>query len=222
MVSISSLTADKPKSVKRKRRTGRSTRQEWIDAALELLVSAGEESVKVLNLATKMKTGRSGFYWFFKNREELLDCLLDYWQKTNTRAVVQGAATPAGSINMAIVNINKIWVGEEGFDAKLDFAIRDWARRSLVVAKAVEISDAARIDALDSMFQIHGYNPEEAEVRARVFYYTQIGYESMQVLETLEERFGRAYNYILCLSGKAPSDEEMLAINAIREKMERR
>ncbi|WP_299850999.1 TetR/AcrR family transcriptional regulator [uncultured Roseovarius sp.] len=209
------------KSEKRGRGQGRTTRQDWIDTALQILVAKGEESVKVLNLAEALGTTRSSFYWFFKNRRELLDCLLDYWQKTNTRAVVQGAAVEAGSINLAIVNINRIWLAEEGFDTALDFAVRDWARRSELVRKAVEITDSARLDALSAMFQRHDYSPDESEVRARIFYYTQIGYETTMARETLEERFSRAKNYMFCLSGQVPTDDEMQAIMSVRSRIEK-
>ena len=205
---------------KRGRGPGRTTREDWVEAAFETLVSKGEESVKILNLADNLGTTRSSFYWFFKNRNELLESLLDRWQETNTNAIIQTAAAPAESINLAIVNISRMWIAEQGFDTRLDFAIRDWARRSTAVNRAVEISDAARIAAIDGMFQRHGYASDEAEVRARVFYYTQVGYEAMGIKESLDDRFSRAANYMFCLSGQVPSEQEIQAILDVRKQLE--
>lgn len=202
---------------KRGRGPGRTTREDWITAALSLLISKGEESVKVLGLAEMLGTTRSSFYWFFKNRDALLSCLLDRWQDTNTRVLLQAAQEPAASINFAIVNINRIWVAGMGFDTQLDFAVRDWAKRSQMVERAVKKSDIARIDALNEMYQRHDFAPDEAEVRARVLYYTQVGYETMRVRESLDERFGRARNYMLCLSGQVPNEDEIAAMMQLRE-----
>ena len=75
----------------RGRGPGRTTREDWIQIALDTLISEGVDSVKVLVLAQKLDCARSSFYWYFKNRTDLLDSLLDYWQITNTRALVTSA-----------------------------------------------------------------------------------------------------------------------------------
>lgn len=197
----------------RGRGPGRTTRDDWIRIALDTLVSEGVENIKVLVLANKLDCARSSFYWFFKNRADLLNTLLDYWESTNTQALVAAASLPAGSINFALGNLYASWVGPGKFDTQLDFAIRDWARRSGTVRRALDISDAARIRAIAGMFERFGYAEKEADVRARVVYFTQIGYDALDQRESWEERSARGPDYLYCMTGCRPTQAEIDALN---------
>ncbi len=208
------MSSDHPEFEKtRGRGPGRTTRADWIQIALDTLISEGVDSVKVLILAEKLDCARSSFYWYFKNRSDLLDSLLDHWQHTNTEALVSSANTPAKTINFALSNVFASWVGAKEFDTQLDFAIRDWARRSGSVRRALDISDAARIGALAGMFGRYGYPKPEAEVRARIVYFTQIGYDALDQQESWETRVERGREYLFCMTGKRPTDAEIDALN---------
>ena len=67
------------------------TREDWMNLALETLISEGVEAVRVLALGQKLNVSRSSFYWYFKSRQDLLDQLLDYWRNNNTRFIVEQA-----------------------------------------------------------------------------------------------------------------------------------
>ena len=187
----------------------RTSRNAWLQAAMDILITEGVDQVKVLNLAEKMKCARSSFYWYFKNRSELLDALLDYWAETNTRAIVSAAGQSADTINFALAKLFVGWIGGDAFDNSLDFAIRDWARRSENVRHALEVSDRARIDAITAMFVRHGYDAGEADVRARIVYFTQIGYEILEQKEDWEVRAAKSRNYLFCLTGVEPTEDEI-------------
>ena len=191
---------------------GRTTREDWIRVALDTLISDGVDSVKVLTLADSLGCARSSFYWYFKNRADLLDSLLDRWQSTNTRALVSSSCKPADTVHFALVNVFNSWVGDGEFDTQLDFAIRDWARRSGSVRRALDISDATRIDALTGMFERYDYPKSEAEVRARILYFTQIGYDALDQQESWETRVKRGREYLFCLTGRPPKDVELTAL----------
>jgi len=196
------------RSEKRKRGPQRTTREDWINVALSTLISEGVEAIKVLVLAEKLNCARSSFYWYFKNRDDLLEHLLDHWQGTNTKVIVQKSALPADSINFALAHVFACWVDPDLFDSRLDFAIRDWARRSETVRRALDISDAARLDAIAGMFVRHGYKPAESAVRARIVYFTQIGYHALDIHETMQQRIEQGDDYLFCMTGQRPSDAE--------------
>jgi len=207
------MSNDEPDIEKaRGRGPGRTKREDWIQIALDTLISEGVDRVKVLILAEKLECARSSFYWYFKNRSDLLDSLLDHWQHTNTEALVSSANQPADTINYALSNVYASWVGEKEFDTQLDFAIRDWARRSGTVRRALDISDAARTGALVGMFARYGYPKAEAEVRARIVYYTQIGYDALDQRESWETRIERAHEYLFCMTGQRPTDAEVASL----------
>jgi len=192
----------------RTRGPGRTTREDWLRSALDVLISDGVDSVKVLTLAERLDCARSSFYWYFKNRSDLLDALLDHWQATNTRALIEAANRPAETINRALGNLYSSWTAEGAFDTQLDFAIRDWARRSGTVRRALDISDAARIDAIAGMFARYGYPPNEADVRGRIVYFTQIGYATLDQRESWETRISRSRDYLYCMTGVRPTEAE--------------
>ncbi len=208
---------DKPDDPKpRSRGPSRTSREDWIQIALDTLISDGVDSVKVLTLAEKLECARSSFYWFFKNRTDLLNALLDHWQSTNTKALVESTKRPAPTINHALVQVYRIWVADGTFDTQLDFAIRDWARRSGSVRRALDLSDTARVDALTDMFERFAYPRSEAETRARITYFTQIGYDALDQRETMETRAARGRDYLYCITGVVPTDDELAALrNAV-------
>lgn len=178
------------------------TRQDWLDAAKTLLISEGIESVKILTLAGRMEVSRSSFYWYFKDREELLQALLDDWLSTNTRAIVLAANSPAETITGGVCNVFKSFIDPRRFDVRLDFAIRDWARRAPEVRRVLDASDSQRIAALSAMFARFGYGDEESLIRARVLYYMQIGYNDADLQETMAERARLIPYYLVTFTGQ--------------------
>ena len=190
------------------------TRQDWMNAALAVLKSGGVEAVKVADLAAQLQVSRSSFYWYFKNRTDLLDALLAHWEATNTAALVAQAHAPAQTITEACCNIFRCNIDTRLFDPQLDFAIRDWARRSAKVRAVLESGDAARVAALTQMFVRHGYPDQNAKARARVLYYMQLGYEDARLGETLEERLQLVPDYLLSFTGRVASPDEIAAFNA--------
>ena len=187
----------------------RVTRQDWLNTALDTLISDGIEQVKVLTLAEQMKVSRSSFYWYFKSRQDLLDALLAHWLETNTKAIVDAAALPAQSVTEAVCNIFIGFVDPDKFSTTLDFAIRDWARRSGKVRGVLDASDRQRIEAIADVFARFDYPTAEALTRARVLYYMQIGYNDADLQEPMEARQAQVAQYIHVFTGHYPTEAEL-------------
>ena len=190
------------------------TREDWINLAMDVLISDGVDRVKVLTLAERMGVSRSSFYWYFKSRQHLLDALLERWQSTNTAGMVGQARLPAKTITQAVCNVQKCVVNPAMFDTALDFAVRDWARRSGKVRRLLDRSDGERLQALTQMFARHGYAGPEAQTRARVLYYMQLGYDFAQLAEPPEQRLAMVPHYLLVFTGQVPRPEEIEDFNA--------
>ncbi|UWR02289.1 TetR/AcrR family transcriptional regulator [Ruegeria conchae] len=185
------------------------TRDDWLNVAMDVLISDGVEQVKVMNLAERMAVSRSSFYWYFKSRQELLDALLARWQATNTAALIAQSELPAETITAAVCNVQRCVVNSELFDTALDFAVRDWARRSGKVRRMLDQSDARRLAALCTMFIRFNYDETEAETRARVLYYMQIGYDLAQLNEPMATRLSMVPHYLYVFTGVEPRPEEV-------------
>lgn len=183
------------------------TREDWLRVAMDLLISDGVSEVKVLTIGERLGVSRSSFYWYFKSRKDLLGQLLAEWERTNTGILIDHTKLPAADIVAAVNNFFLCVVDPDGFNHQLDFAVREWARRDGAVRRVIDRSDTARTDALAAMFARHGYPPEEADIRARVLYYQQIGYYALELNETLEERLARVPGYLHAFTGVRPSPE---------------
>lgn len=198
---------------------GRSTREDWLKLALETLIRDGIDRVKIQIMAKQLNVSRSSFYWFFKSPQDLNDQMLDYWLAKNTGPIIQRALRPAQTITEAILNVFECWANEDLFDPRLDIAVRLWARRAPEVLAVVTSADQQRLDALTGMFTRHDYPAEEALVRARVLYFTQVGQYTLDIREDMSIRFSRTRVFVQSFCGKVPSDAEverfkMLAISS--------
>lgn len=189
----------------------RGSRELWLAAAKKLLVESGLDAVKILPLAKRLQLSRTSFYWFFTDREALLDALLDDWEAKNTGAFVAAAEAPAETVTAAILELIGVFLDETRFEPQLDFAVRGWAHASDAVAARVNATDERRLAAIRSIFTRFGAPEDEADVRARTVYLTQIGYIAMQVRETREVRLGRVARYVEIFTGRTASREEIVA-----------
>jgi AcrR family transcriptional regulator len=192
----------------------KATRDDWLDLALRTLAAEGVAHVTVLDLSERLGVSRSSFYWYFRNRDDLLEALLSRWEELNTRSIVTQAETPAVSISEAVCNVFRCWVNPEIFSPRLDFAMREWARRSPKMRKALDRSDGERTAAIKAMFERHGYQERDAFVRARVLYYMQIGYYALDIREPMEERLALTPLYLKAFTGVRPSDADLASFRA--------
>jgi AcrR family transcriptional regulator len=203
-------------SLAAKARSGavKATRADWLDLALRALAIDGVDHVTVLGLGETLGVSRSSFYWYFKNRDELLDALLDRWDRLNTRSILDSAEAPAGTVNSAVLNVFRCWVNPAIFSPRLDFAVRDWARRSPHVRRTLDRADRLRTEGLRAMFARFGYEERDAFVRARVLYSVQIGYWALDLREPMEARLKFTPHYLKAFTGVSPSEAELGAFRA--------
>lgn len=180
----------------------RGSRALWLAAARDAFVSAGLEAVKIQPLASRLNLSRTSFYWFFKDRAALLEALLEDWDQTNTGSLVAATESYAETIAEAALNLISIFLEGGPFKPGFDLAVRGWAHRSQAVAARVNAADEARLAAIRAMFARFGYDPAQADVRARTVYLVQIGYISMQLREDMPTRMARIPAYVQTFTGQ--------------------
>jgi AcrR family transcriptional regulator len=192
----------------------RGSPEVWLDAAYEALIEGGLDAVKILPLANRLKLARTSFYWFFKDREELLAALADRWESKNTGWLVAATQAYADSEAEAMLNVIGCFLDPSAFDTKFEFAVRSWALQSPEIMERLNAADRDRIAALTAMLGRWGHEPLDADVRARTVYLVQIGYISMQVQESLAERMRRIPAYVEIYTGRRPEPRELARFHA--------
>ena len=187
----------------------RGSPEVWLDAAYDMLVEKGVDAVKIMPLATSLKLSRTSFYWFFKDRKELLAALVNRWETTTTHHLVAATTEYAATETEAMLNVISTFLSDSDFDTKLELAVRSWAQQDPHVLGCVQKADAERLAALRSMLEKWGHPPIDADVRARTIYLVQIGYISSRVHEDLAERLERFPQYVEIYTGRLPPKHEM-------------
>ncbi|MBK0399552.1 TetR/AcrR family transcriptional regulator [Limibaculum sp. M0105] len=188
------------------------TREDWLNVARAILVGDGVAEVKILPISERLGVSRSSFYWYFKNREDLLGALLEDWARRNTSTLVAHCGMPAATITGAVCNFFRCFLAPDLFDPGLDFAVREWARRDAAVREIIDRADKDRLAAVREMFARHGYDPFDADVRARILYFMQLGYHALEQAEPMAERLGRLEGYLEGFTGHAPAPGECDAL----------
>ncbi|MBB4571717.1 TetR/AcrR family transcriptional regulator [Rhizobium leucaenae] len=187
----------------------RGSQEGWLEAAYSSLIESGVDSVKILPLAKKLKLSRTSFYWFFKDREELLSALLARWREKNTGGIIKQSEAYAESLAEAMLNVFDCWLNKDLFDSQFEFAVRSWALQSPGILNEVREADQTRVEALTRMFIRFGLEAGAADVRARTTYLVQIGYISMQSQEEIAVRMRRIPEYIAIYTGQIPQQREL-------------
>lgn len=181
----------------------------WLEAAYNMLTESGVDAVKIMPLAKRLGVSRTSFYWHFKDRDELLEAMIHRWEQKNTGNLVARTEAYAESIAEALFNLFDCWLDGDLFDARLDLAIRNWARNDAALQVRLDAEDAKRKEAMAAMFLRFDYDADQAEVRALTMLYTQIGYISMEIEEDPTQRMARMPDYIEVYTGQRPTRREV-------------
>jgi len=145
----------------------RVSKSEWLAQALEVLSREGVQGVRVERLARDLKIAKSGFYWHFRNRHELLRHMLDYWAYEFTEVVIQYQellnVDPESRLNQISNMIRKHNL------TKFDLSVRAWAEHDEVAATVVAQVDESRLGYLRETFRELGFEGDDLEMRTRLF-----------------------------------------------------
>ena len=144
----------------------RLSRDDWLQAALQTMRSAGIDGVKVAPLAVQLGVTTGSFYWHFRNRGELLDELLGYWERTRTDMAIEEAKRFEGSPNDRILFLMKqVMAGDL---AGYDLPIWLWAQSDEVAGRAFQRALKKRFAFCAWMFRQAGFSKRQAENRGRM------------------------------------------------------
>jgi AcrR family transcriptional regulator len=163
------------------------TPDNWIDAATTVLVDQGIDHVRVDTLAGQLGVTRGSFYWHFRDREDLLRRVLQAWAERSTAQLTRRLESARDDPREQLRDVISLpFRGRAAARAaRIELAIRAWARRDEMARLAVDEADASRIGYHAEVFQALGFATAEARMRAFVLY-------SYEVAESLLHRQGTA------------------------------
>ena len=162
----------------------RLTRDDWLKAAL-VLCKSGIDSVKVAPLASAMGVTTGSVYWHFKNRRELVEALLDYWEREMTDAAILAARQYGGPPVERILYLMET-VMTKGL-ARYDLPIWHWAQSDARASRVFKRMLKKRFSFAEWMFAEAGFSKEQSKTRGRMMVILLMG-ESTLVPGSMAER----------------------------------
>ncbi|WP_157928926.1 TetR/AcrR family transcriptional regulator [Pararhizobium haloflavum] len=162
-------------STPRAQASGRETSQRisdeaWIAAALRHLADANVDDIRVEELARDIGVTKGSFYWHFRNRQHLLERVLEHWMDRATVQVTRWARAHAEGGTERLVKLLSLpaTTPPEKKGADIELAIRSWARRDPLARKTVDQVDEVRAAFFIELMAEAGITGAEAERRAAV------------------------------------------------------
>lgn len=147
--------------------TARTPRRNWIDEGLRALADGGPDAVRIESLARTLGVTKGGFYGYFANRGELLEEMLDSWERDAAEAVIERVEGGGGDARTRLRALFAIAASSAGPTTTIatELAVSDWARRDPAVAERLRRVDNRRMGYLRSLFG--EISADEIEVEAR-------------------------------------------------------
>lgn len=188
-------------------RTAKNTlhRDVWLKQALDVLFSHGIGSVKVEILARELGVTKGSFYWHFKNREELLHDVVDWWRDNQIAFLDSLDVSHIEDAPNLIKSV--IEFTDHTDDSRHDVAMREFARFDGYAAAAVSEVDRRRLDYLSALFRAAGFEDAEAQLRAQALYFYQVGEytTSLHVDSALRDELAeRRFRLLISAPGGSP------------------
>lgn len=157
------------------KKTGSIGRRHWVEAGLWLLAEEGLGAVTIDRLCANLSVTKGSFYWHFKDRQDFLQAMANYW------------ASPASFLDGLSASELDDWeqvnevarrVGSLGY-GRIDKAMRVWAGTSSETAAAVENADAQILSFITKKLSNLGLTKSQAQDVAALIVSSGIGMTSI-------------------------------------------
>ncbi len=148
------------------------TPETWIEAATAVLEYEGIDHVRIDALAQQLQVTRGSFYWHFRDREDLLRRVLQAWREHATEQITLRLERARVDPREQLRDVMSLpFRGRTAARAaRIELAIRAWARRDEMARQAVDEADASRIGYHAQLFAALGFGADESRLRAFLLY----------------------------------------------------
>ena len=145
----------------------RISKGEWLDAALDILTHEGIEGVRVERLADRLGISKGGFYWHFRDRDDLYRQLLEAWEHETSRVITENPEINQGPVAKRLENIMKT-ISEYEL-GRAESSIFVWSQRDKRVLEVMHRVNKERLGFLRGLFEELGFEGDELDMRTQLF-----------------------------------------------------
>ncbi len=148
------------------------SRTEWAEAALTALESGGIAAVAVEPLAKRLGTTKGSFYWHFKDRADLIDAVVELWE----RRYVTDAIARLSTIDDPNERLQRLFaVAATPGTGRIDLALTEASKTSAAIADTIRRVQTRRIEFLAGIYEQLELDPETAHQLAVLALLAQAG-----------------------------------------------
>lgn len=152
----------------------------WIDSAIDVLARDGVAGLRVEVLAKHCGVTKGSFYWHFKDRQALLDAVLERWKEGRIRDIEKTTSVAPGKERDQLHYAIEVYGASRNRKGMaIELAVRDWARHDAQAAAIVEAVDLYRLECTRKLFVAAGMSDAEAKSRSLLLYACVFGLSLM-------------------------------------------
>lgn len=152
----------------------------WIDVAIDVLAKEGVTGLRVEVLAKRCGVTKGSFYWHFKDRQALLDAVLEHWKAGRIRDIEKTTSVAPGCERNQLLHAIEVYGASRNRKGmSIELAVRDWARHDPHAAAYVEAVDLYRLECTRKLFVAAGMSDAEAKSRSLLLYACVFGLSLM-------------------------------------------
>jgi AcrR family transcriptional regulator len=180
--------------------TTRLTKEEWLRGALNVLAREGGARLHIDNLCRKMKVTKGSFYWHFRNRDDFITHLLDYYLRFTNRSVFDAVGhmmdDPRSCLRTTLEIVQTKQLG------RYEVLMRSWAAHDRRIARVIREGERQRMKFVKGLFRQLGFRGAELEDRTRLFVVYQRGENVSYIREPAKGRRERIRRRVALLTSR--------------------
>lgn len=156
----------------------------WVETAVDVLAREGVAGLRVEVLAKRCGVTKGSFYWHFKDRQALLDAVLEHWKEGRIRDIEKTTSVAPGQERDQLHYAIEVYGANRNRKGmSIELAVRDWARHDVRAAAVVEAVDLYRLECTRKLFVASGMSEAEAKSRSLLLYACVFGLSLMHYSE---------------------------------------
>ena len=153
--------------------TDRSSREDWINAALKLLAESGLQAITIDALCKSLGLTKGSFYWHFKGRQQLLSSMASSWATTYSRDIHESLRQSELDDWAQLAEVKRLST-EAGY-GNIDRAMRIWANSCDETRTAINCADREVVAFIEEKYLNIGLAAADAGSLAKLSLATSVG-----------------------------------------------
>ncbi|MGV0837205.1 TetR/AcrR family transcriptional regulator [Mycolicibacterium thermoresistibile] len=154
--------------------SARLSEDDWIQAGYAILAEEGIKALKLDRLCRRLDVTKGSFYWHFDSMAGYRRRLVQAWGELRDEDRRDFDALSVLPPRERLSRMMTTLTGPQHWT--LERAMREWARTDDTVAAGVRAADRRVLDAVRQAFVDHGFDADDADLRANATFAAGIGF----------------------------------------------